>query len=98
MSDIGDIVYSSDFMEAQSGIDCLFTRLDRHLFKCCLENKNKRLSLSLDEVTGFRNLLTAAQRVFSALDDDMGYPDPDGGGNLVIGNVIYPEAFHRHAA
>lgn len=98
MTDIIDIVYSPDFMEAKGGIDCLFMRLDRHLLKCCLENKNKRLSLSLDEVAEFRNLLTAAQRVLSALDDDVGYPDPEGGSKLVVSNVIYPEAFHRRAA
>ncbi|MGY4313734.1 hypothetical protein [Bradyrhizobium sp. JR3.5] len=86
----------TDYMEAKSGIDCLFTRLDRHLFKCCQENKNKRLSLSLGEVEGFRNILTAAQRVLSALGDDSG--NPDGGGTRVVGNVIYPDAFRRRAA
>lgn len=97
MTDIVDID-PVDFIEAQSGIDNLFIRFDDHLFKCLLECKSKRLSLSLDEVTDFRNLLTAAQRVFSALEDDVGYPDPDGGGTRVVGNVIYPEAFHRQAA
>lgn len=97
MTDIIDID-PVDFIKAQSGIDNLYIRFDDHLFKCLSEGRSKRLSLSLDEVTDFRHLLTAAQRVLSALEEDVGYPDPDGGGTRVVGNVIYPEAFHSEAA
>jgi hypothetical protein len=80
----------------------LFSKLDSHLIKN-LDGKNRRLSLSANEVSFFRDVICAVQRVMDAVEDGWGGPSPDGGHVLegvgrIEDNVIYPDVWHRLAA
>lgn len=93
----------SDLMQATSGTDHMYWRFHEHLNKHLVEGKSKRLSLSLNEVQGFLNILDATKNVLSALEGNGSGPGPDGGHVLdgvgrVEDNVIYPDVWHRQAA
>lgn len=85
-----------------SHLSFLFQKFDSHLIKN-LDGKNRRLSLSANDVGFFRNVICAAQRVMWAVEDGWSGPGPDGGQALervgpVEDNVIYPDVWHRQAA